>query len=219
MTEDYRFVNLFCNKEKLANLIKPYLHKKISWFSPYEHHLYDRIWVLKTYQELVKILKAFSEVGNNNNVPEALIDIITYEEQIALERYLAVKFCNLCNTLLTSFYEVFNTIKLAICFNDFLLDNNLPACIWLIIRIMELLLSMYPFKTIDTIHFGEYGFNGDNTYIEFCNMILLNPKMDNIQINFNSIQCASSLIFDEKEEYLIKMKLEEACDEGNLVEI
>ena len=53
---------------------------------------------------------------------------------------------------------------------------------------MELLLSMYPFKTMDIISLKDYGFYDDITYIKLCAMILANPQMDNIQINFNSIQ-------------------------------
>ena len=216
---DYRFVNLFVNDKKLINLIKPYWHKKQPCFSPNEHHLFDRIWVLKRYEEFLKMLKVFKELKDTKNSPGELNEIITYEEQIPLYRYLTVKFCDLINILLTSFFDVFNTIKLAICFNDFLLYDNLSACIWLIIRIMELLLSMYPFKTMDIISLKDYGFYDDITYIKLCAMILANPQMDNIQINFNSIQYIDSLIYDDKEEYLIKKKLEEACEDHHLAEI
>ena len=50
------FIDLFSDRAKLLYLIKPMLSKKISCFAPLEHHLFDRIWVLKTYEELKRIL-------------------------------------------------------------------------------------------------------------------------------------------------------------------
>ena len=207
---DVRFIGLFIDKVKLLELVKPMFSKKIPCFAPLEHHLFDRIWVLKTYEELNKMRKAIKE-----SIPK---NVINFEDRVALERYLSVKFSDLCNILLTSFYDVFNTVNLVICFNDFLLENDLFSCMWLMFSIMEVLLSMYPFATINIPSFDDCDLDGDSWRIHKCKIILFNPRMENIQVAFNSIQYIDSFNYDNTE-YVITQKMERACDDYNLLEI
>ena len=61
------FIDLFSDRAKLLYLIKPMLSKKISCFAPLEHHLFDRIWVLKTYEELKIIYNGIKETKISPN--------------------------------------------------------------------------------------------------------------------------------------------------------
>jgi len=195
------------------------LSKKISCFAPLEHHLFDRIWVLKTYEELKRMYNGIKETKISQNSSMILDEnIINEEDQIALERYSSIKFSDICNILLTSFYDVFDTVKLATCFNDFLLEDDLLSCMWLMFRVMEILLSMYPFTNMDILSFNDYGLDGDSWRIKTCKSILFNPKMNNIQVIFNSIQNIDSFNYDSIE-YIITQKLEKACDDCNLLEV
>ena len=218
ISSNYGFINLFINKDKLVHLIKPNLSTKLPCFAPIEHHLFDRIWVLKTYKEIYRMLISIKETQGNTEKSTIKKRVITYEDQIAIERYLSIKFTDLCNILLTSFYDIFNAIKLTICFNDFLLENDSISCIWIIIRILEILLSIYPSATMNILSFEDLAFNADTFYIKSCYMILLNPKMENIQISFNSIQFNGSFYYSNKE-YIINERLREACDNNNILEI
>ena len=83
---------------------------------------------------------------------------------------------------------------------------------------MEILLSMYPFTNMDILSFNDYGLNGDSWWIRTCKLILFNPKMNNIQVIFNSIQNIDSFNYDSTE-YMITQKLEKLCEYCNLLEV